>query len=90
MRKTCCNTATQDMKSSGDIDDLMNKIKEFVDITIEDMSEEGREKTNSDVIPAPEIAVTTNEVNDAAKYECPPDCDIVLGCKSIIDSSLEE
>ena len=37
-------------------------------------------------------AITTDEVDDSAKYECPPgrDSEIAFGWKSEIDSLLEE
>ncbi len=85
----CYSTATQDMNGNGDIDDQMNRIKEFLDVTIGD-TKDGGDKRNNDDTPAPDIAIATNHVDDAAEYESPSGSDIVSGWKTVIESSLEE
>ena len=81
--------STQDINGNGDTDGQMNRIKEFVYVTIGDTKERGGNKRKNDVTPSPDIAIATNDVDDAAAYESPPGSDIVSGWKTVIESSLE-
>ena len=42
------------------------------------------------MIPAPDIAIATNDADDASEYDSPTGSDLVLGWKTVIESSLEE
>jgi hypothetical protein len=82
-----CSTSVQD--TVHDPSDELNRIRELIDITVEDASSSD-ENTEDSGVAASGIEVTSDKDNGAVSYECAPGSNIASGWKSVVGSSLED